>query len=145
MYGQVTTSMIPPSSSSLSISAPHICFSLLVFFSCLAFIVNKPTDGSIEYHTGHSMIQCVTPFGSSRLISPEDISARILTCLRVSAETYLKRRPVKDVHCGGEELRGGKGRGGEGRTALVDTNHICSCMNCASITSYSCVCAVHSV
>ena len=62
---------------------------------------NIPTNSPIDTHTNKIMMKCVTPFGASRLISPEDISAEILESLRVSAEAYLKRRPIRDSQCGG--------------------------------------------
>lgn len=61
-----------------------------------------PTDLDLDYRNGQILVKCTTPFGARKSISPEDISAEILTALRRSAEEYLRRRPVNDEMCGGE-------------------------------------------
>ena len=60
-----------------------------------------PTDLSLDVRSGHILIQCSNICGVKRSISPEDISAEILGALKMSAEEYLNRRPIKDSLCGG--------------------------------------------
>ena len=65
---------------------------------------NIPTDVTLDCHTGRVMVQCVNPFGDQKQVSPEDISAEILGCLKRCAEEYLRRRPVRDGGMGGTSL-----------------------------------------
>ena len=90
----------------ISFVPPYLYFasSHLAFSHCLASKLKTLIDATIDCKTEHVMMQCATPFGASKLISPEDISSEILISLRISAQDYLKRRPVRDAHCGGERL-----------------------------------------
>jgi hypothetical protein len=59
------------------------------------------SNENIKFIDDKIMLQCTNITRVKKFISPEVICSKILESLKISAELYLKRRPILDADMGG--------------------------------------------